>query len=146
MPMAERATARIDLGAITRNCRRLAEELAGGAMLGVVVKADGYGHGAREAAAAALAGGAPMLFVATAMEAADLGSQPVPVVVRGALTADELPVALEAGAEVVVWDEGFLAGVPPGTRVHGKLDTGMGRLGTRDPAEATRMAEAAQER
>jgi len=141
-----RAVATVDRGAIARNCERLRRALAGSTRLGVVVKADGYGHGAREAAAAALAGGAQMLFVATAMEAADLGSQPVPVVVMGALTADELPVALEAGAEVVVWDEGFLAGVPPGTRVHVKLDTGMGRLGTRDPAEATRMAEAAQER
>src|SRR3954467_10321768 len=121
--MPERATARIDLGAIPRNCRRLDEGLSGGALLGVVVKADGYGHGAREAAAAALAGGAQQLFVATAMEAADLGSQPGAGVVRGALAAGELPVAFGAGAEVVVWDEGFLAAVPPGTRVHVKLDT-----------------------
>src|SRR4051795_9611950 len=117
MPMAERATARIDLGAITRNCRRLAEELAGGAMLGVVVKSDGYGHGAREAAAAALAGGAERLFVATAAEALELGEQPVPVVVMGAMTPEELSVALSAGAEVVAWTEAFVAALPSGIRV-----------------------------
>ena len=140
-----RAVATVDRGAIARNCTRLRRELAEPTRLGVVVKADGYGHGAREAAAAALSGGAQQLFVATAEEARQLGTQPVPVVVMGALTADELPVALEAGAEVVVWDEGFVGRVPAGTRVHVKLDTGMGRLGTRDPEEATRIAEAAQE-
>ena len=36
----ERALARIDLGAIERNCARLPRELC------AVVKADGYGHGA----------------------------------------------------------------------------------------------------
>ena len=141
--MAERATARIDLGAITRNCRRLAEELVGGAMLSVVVKADGYGHGAREAAAAALAGGAQRLFVATAREARDLGPQPVPVAVMGALSPEELDVALEAGAEVTAWEPAFAAGLPAGTGVHVKLDTGMGRLGTRSAEQATATADAA---
>ena len=54
----ERALARIDLGAIERNCARLPGELC------AVVKADGYGHGL--VAEAALAGGATWLAVATA--------------------------------------------------------------------------------
>jgi alanine racemase len=140
----ERALARIDLGAITRNCRRLARDLRDGARLGVVVKSDGYGHGAREAAAAALAGGAERLFVATAREAAALGEQPVPVAVMGSLSPEELRIALGAGAEVTAWTHELVAALPAGTRVHVKLDTGMGRLGTRDPAEATAVAEAAE--
>jgi alanine racemase len=57
----------------------------------------------------------------------------------------ELDQALEARADVVAWREDFVAGVAArgGGRVHVKLDTGMGRLGTRDPEEATRVAEAA---
>ena len=61
----------------------------------------------------------------------------------GALTSDELDVALDARAEIVAWREAFVAGDPaPRRRVHVKLDTGMGRLGTRDAAEATRVADA----
>jgi alanine racemase len=142
--VGERALARVELAAITRNCRRLASELTGGAELGVVVKADGYGHGAREVAAAALEGGARRLFVATAREAQQLGAQPVPVAIMGALSPEELAIALEAGAEVTAWTRELVGALPAGTGVHVKLDTGMGRLGTRDPAEATAVAEAAE--
>jgi alanine racemase len=64
----------------------------------------------------------------------------------GALSDEELPVALEAGADVVAWDLGFvgtaraLAGGRP-VRVHVKLDTGMGRLGTRSVVAALDVAE-----
>jgi alanine racemase len=139
-----RALARVDLAAITRNCERLGRELRGGAALGAVVKADGYGHGAAEAARAALAGGATWLFVAAADEA--VGLPDARTVVMGALSDEELPVALGAGAEVVAWTRSFVERLPAGTRVHVKLDTGMGRLGTRDPAEATRVAEVAEAR
>jgi alanine racemase len=142
-----RALARIDLGAIERNCARLAVAAAP-ARLCAVVKADGYGHGAVPAARAALAGGATWLAVATAAEAAELRAAEIeePVLVMGALSDDELDVALEARADVVAWRERFAAAVAErapatGAGVHVKLDTGMGRLGTRDPEEAARVAE-----
>jgi len=67
--MAQRASARIDLGAVERNCARLKATLRESAELCAVVKADGYGHGADACASAALAGGASRLAVATAAEA-----------------------------------------------------------------------------
>ncbi|HWK27712.1 MAG TPA: alanine racemase [Solirubrobacter sp.] len=139
-----RAEARIDTGAIARNAARLAAL----APLCAVVKADGYGHGAAAAGRAALAGGATMLAVATANEARALRAANVdaPLLVLGALSPEELAIALEARAEVVAWREELLDGLPAGTRVHVKLDTGMGRLGTPDPAAATRVAQAAKER
>jgi alanine racemase len=89
--------------------------------------------------------------VATAGEAAGLraGGIEAPVLVMGAISDEELPVALGAGAEVVAWSERFvseLARVTAGrreapVRVHVKLDTGMGRLGTRSPDDAVRVAE-----
>ena len=142
-----RALARVDLGAIERNVARLAA-VAAPAALCAVVKGDGYGHGMVPAARAAQAGGASWLAVATADEARGLRAAGVegPVLVMGALSPEELEVALAARADVVAWREAFVAGLPAGTRVHVKLDSGMGRLGTRDPEEATRVARLAVER
>ena len=52
----------------------------------------------------------------------------------GALSPVELDEALAAEADVVVWSEQMVGAVAQagGGRVHVKLDSGMGRLGTRD--------------
>src|SRR4051794_5388025 len=142
-----RALARVDLAAIERNCARLAA-VAAPAALCAVVKADGYGHGAVPAARAALAGGASRLAVATAAEAAQLRAAGVraPLLVMGALSPSELRVALAAGADVAAWREEFVAALAGAATaevaVHVKLDTGMGRLGTREPDEALTVARA----
>ena len=145
-----RALARVNVAAIERNVGRLRRELRAGTELCAVVKADGYGHGALPAARAALAGGATWLAVATANEAAHLRATGVdgPLLVLGALSPEELDVALSARADVVAWREAFVEAVAArgGGRVHVKLDTGMGRLGTRDSDEATRVAQAAAAR
>jgi alanine racemase len=145
--MAVRALARVNLAAIERNCRRLDEEIGTQTALCAVVKANGYGHGAVPAARAALAGGATWLAVAAAGEAAELRAAGIdaPLLVLGALAADELRVALDAGADVVAWSPSFverlLAGGRTGMRVHLKLDVGMGRLGTRDADELLALGQ-----
>ena len=131
MTAAERAVATVDLGAIERNCARLPKPLC------AVVKADAYGHG--PIAAATLAGGATSLAVAAADEAAELRRQGIdaPILVMGALTGAELRLAVEARADVVAWTEEVAEAAPS---VHVKLDTGMGRLGTKDRELALRLA------
>jgi alanine racemase len=147
---ARRAVARVDLGAIERNCAALAARL-GGAALCAVVKADGYGHGAAACARAAQAGGARWLAVATTDEAVALRADGVQgrILCMGALTSDELEPALRADADLVAWTFPFLEaaaaramsiGAP--ARLHVKLDTGMGRLGTKDPGEARELVDA----
>lgn len=148
----ERAVAHVDLGAIERNCAHLRSLLSRGAELCAVVKADGYGHGDVWCARAALAGGATVLAVATAGEAAELRRHGIsePILVMGALTHEDARTALEAGAEVVAWDADFAraleelarAAAAPPARVHVKLDTGMGRLGTDGTREARALADA----
>ncbi len=145
-----RALARVNLAAIERNCGRLASAAAPAALC-AVVKADGYGHGAVPAARAAQAGGAVWLAVATAAEAAELraGGIEGPLLVLGALSPEELDVALGAGADVACWRVGAAEAISRRAAelelqagVHVKLDTGMGRLGTRDADEAARTAAA----
>jgi alanine racemase len=144
-----RAQARVNLASIERNCARLRTELRGGAALCAVVKADGYGHGMVPSARAALAGGASWLAVASAREVSELreaGLRRERVLVMGALSDIELQEALAADGDVVVWSERYLERIADfgGGRVHVKFDSGMGRLGTRDPGEALRVATAAR--
>lgn len=149
----ERAVARIDAEAVRANCARLKAEL-GEAELCAVVKADGYGHGALACAEAALAGGATRLAVAAATEAEQIGRrlQHVRLLTMGALTAEEVDVAISAGSELAVWREDFRRLVADRARAHGhparihvKHDSGMGRLGNPDGAEVIALARACAE-
>jgi alanine racemase len=147
---APRAQASVNVAALERNCSRLRSELRAGSELCAVVKADGYGHGAADSARAALAGGARWLAVANAQEARELrdaGIDAPPVIVMGALSLPDVREALAANADVVVWSERYVRAVAEagGGRVHVKLDSGMGRLGTRDPGEASRVVAAARD-
>ena len=139
----ERALARVDLGAVARNCTRLTGLLHGGASLCAVVKANGYGHGAVPCAEAALRGGASWLAVATAPEAAELRAAGLDcrVLVMGALTRADLGIALDAEADVVAWTHDLIDWIDRSARVHVKLDSGMGRLGTTDPQEALALSD-----
>jgi alanine racemase len=142
--IGSRAVARINLAAIERNSARL---VAASPVLCAVVKANAYGHGAVECARAAVAGGASWLGVAAATEAQELREAGVAarILVMGALTRAELELALAADADLVAWTDEFLdwTSAAGGGRVHVKLDSGMGRLGTRDAALADALAERA---
>jgi alanine racemase len=116
----------VDLAALRRNCATLLRALSG-AELWAVVKANGYGHGAGDAAGAALNAGATALCVATVPEGLVLRrEQPAArIVVMGPATNREIGQARDARLELVVSSDD----IPPGVRVHVKLDTGMGRWG-----------------
>jgi alanine racemase len=125
----------IDLGALRRNATALVKA-AGGAELWAVVKADAYGHGARDCARAALEGGAQALCVATAKEGAALRAELVEahILVLGPLAEADEHMAREAGLEVAV----STSRLPEGLSVHVKVDTGMGRFGM-SPEEAAQI-------
>ncbi|HEX6389595.1 MAG TPA: alanine racemase [Solirubrobacteraceae bacterium] len=147
--MTQRALATVDVAAIAANVARLRRELEDGVRLCAVVKADAYGHGVAHAVAGTREGGAHWLATATAVEAAEVREIAGPnprILVLGVTTREEAGIALDADADLTVWDEGFLASLPSSARVHVKLDSGMGRLGTRDADLATRLADSAAER
>jgi alanine racemase len=118
----------IDLRALRRNAARL-REAAGPSELWAVVKADAYGHGAADAARAALEAGASALCVATVHEGAAL-RPPFPgvrILVMAPLAEGEDALAREARLEVAL----SRPHIPDGLDVHLKVDTGMGRWGMR---------------
>jgi alanine racemase len=116
----------IDLAALRRNVRRLLAVL-GGSELWAVVKANAYGHGAADVAGAALGAGATGLCVATVSEGLALRREhtTVRIIVMGPATNREVGLARDARLELVL----STTDVPPGVRVHLKVDTGMGRWG-----------------
>jgi alanine racemase len=133
----ERAHARIDLGAVAHNVRRVVEA-AGTSRVMAVVKADAYGHGAVACARTATQAGATSLGVHTVAEAEQLRAHglAVPVLVMGPLIGPEWGRSAAAGVEVVAWTpEGVRAAAEAGVGgVHLELDSGMGRLGARPEA------------
>jgi alanine racemase len=116
----------IDLGALRRNARRLRAAL-GDAQLWAVVKADGYGHGAVDAAGAALGSGATALCVATVPEGLALRREypTARILVMGPASGREVAWAREAALELAIGS----GELPEGVRIHLKVDTGMGRWG-----------------
>jgi alanine racemase len=145
--------ARVDVSAIAANVKRLREELTGGAELCAVVKADGYGHGIAQTAAAAVHGGATRLAVVTSAEAALLAKLElgVPIVLLAPVPEDDLVAAVATGAEMTAWTPAAIAAIDSaatmlGTAVnlHVKLDTGMGRFGAKTEQEAMSALAAAK--
>jgi alanine racemase len=150
----ERAVAHIDVGALERNVARIREVVGADTRICAVVKANAYGHGDTWCAKAALAGGAEWLAVAAAAEAVEIRRHGIeaPLLIMGALTAEDARIALEAPADVVAWEPefaGYLAATADKSgvtgRVHVKLDSGMGRLGTKDPEQALAVAKIVDE-
>ncbi|TGQ67699.1 MAG: alanine racemase [Mesorhizobium sp.] len=138
----------IDLGAIRQNYRRLKARL-GGVRCAGVVKADGYGLGAREVAAALQDEGCDIFFVALLAEGLDLrkavGAGPDIYVLNGLPPGSE-PEAVAAGLCAVINSTGQLKAWRDAARSAGRelpaaiqVDSGMSRLGMA-PAEVETVA------
>ena len=150
-PTLRRAWVEIDLQALRRNFRRLAEHVAPAKIL-AVVKADAYGHGAVAVARAlelegsgAIAG----LAVATAEEAIELREAGVEarILVLSPLPPDAAPALRKYQLTPVISSveslgalKAFSKGCGWVAPLHLKFDTGMTRLGI-DSREASSLFE-----
>lgn len=134
------ATAVISTAALTANFRLVRGLLAPGTEIMAVIKADAYGHGAPRVARELEAAGASSFAVATAHEllaVREAGVSGDLLMLTPAL--HEIGQLLAADAMFMLADKASLerlraAGAPKGTRVHLKVDTGMGRLGVPESA------------
>jgi len=141
--------AEIDLGAVRHNVallRRMVEP----ATVCVVVKADGYGHGAVHVAGAALEGGAGWLAVALVEEGIALRRAGIeaPVLVLSEPPADAMADVVDAGLRPTVYTRAGVRALAEAAAAahrvagaHVKVDTGMHRVGV-DPADAAEIVGA----
>jgi alanine racemase len=131
----------IDLAALTANLRQFRHMVGSTPIMGVV-KSDAYGHGLSAVGKALEKGGIDYLGVAFIHEAILLreGGVRLPIVIlcgirtreesRQVIDKDLIPVLFDLSAAEILSDESRRQGRK--TRIHVKVDTGMGRLGVAD--------------
>ena len=134
----------VDLGAVYHNVVEEKSRLQDGQELFAVVKANAYGHGLVQVAQAAKQAGATGFCVAlidegVALRAAGLTE---PILILGVNSPLEAVFMAQNYLSVAVGDVKFLQDAAPSLKqaglklkVHLALDTGMGRIGFRSPAE-----------
>ena len=143
--MIRPTVARVDLGAITRNFRRIIEYLARERperppQAIAVVKANAYGHGAGQVARALEDAGADLLACADIEEGAALRAAGVQadILIFGALSVSDLDGLFDCALTPTISTPGAARAVQAAAAkykrrlpYHLKIDTGMNRLGFR---------------
>jgi alanine racemase len=139
--------ARIDLGAIRSNIATLRSAVSPAALM-VVVKAEGYGHGAIEAAKAAVDAGTDWLGVVDLAEALALREAGITIPILAWLHAEDadFTAAVAANIDVGVSSLGQLerAAATGGlAQIQIKVDTGLSRNGVEERESAALFERAA---
>ena len=141
MPMPVSTWVEVDLDRFAFNLRSVRERIGASSGTLLVVKADAYGHGAVEIAAAAEGEAVALLGVATLHEGIQLrqAGSSLPIVVLSPLLMTEIDEAVAHELDPTVHDLEFAAALsaasrPAGRplRCHVEVDTGMGRTGVRE--------------
>jgi alanine racemase len=141
--------AEVNLANLRHNLRVM-QRSAGGAEVWAVLKADGYGHGAKGVARTLERAGATGICVALLEEGIELREAGirVPILITGGyfgrafgevLRHSLTPVLHDPAQVEALADEVRYSGAEP-ANVHVKIDTGMSRLGVL-PREVPKMAE-----
>ncbi len=130
--------AEIDLNAYAHNIRELRRATQSQARLMAVVKANGYGHGAKEIARTALQNGAEFLGVARLHEAVELrqAGLEAPILILGYSSPDSATTLIDYDLAQTVYSPTTAQALSKQAarqgkkiNVHIKVDSGMGRLG-----------------
>ena len=142
-PFAYRSWVEISLQQIADNFRAVCDVVGPGVEVMPVVKADAYRHGAVEVSRALAAAGAHWLAVSNVEEGAILRDRGIAT--RILVMADFLPAeraglldykltpVIHSLSDIAEWDR-VAAARGETADYHLKIDSGMGRLGTRAPA------------
>ena len=139
---------KIDLDAVRHNFRKVRERVGGKTAVLTVVKADAYGHGAVRVSRALLHEGAAMLGVAIPEEGEALRKEGIEadILVLSGTNPAGAEADVRLGLIQTVYSEECVRILESAcekeektARVHVKLDTGMGRIGVRNPDELKKL-------
>jgi alanine racemase len=128
----------VDLDRFAANLQAIRRHVGPGREVLLVAKADAYGHGAADMAAAAEREGVTQLGVATLLEGMQLrrAGAKLPIMAMSPLLAGEIPEAVQHAIDPSVCDLDFARALSDeavqaqrAVRFHVEIDTGMGRTG-----------------
>ena len=148
--MYETTWAEIDLGALGRNIRKAKEQLSSSSSLCGIIKADGYGHGALQAARVYQQEGVHFFGVANLREALELRSGGIQseILVLGWTPPEGFKAAMLENVSLTVFSNRDLAALAAEAKnfgkrakVHLKMETGMNRLGAAWEGEILALAK-----
>ena len=139
--------AEISLDAVKHNIKAFRNVLPNSTRIMAVVKANAYGHGAVQVSVEAIRAGAEYLGVASLDEALQLRDAGItaPIFVLGYTPPSGIEPAVDNDITIAIYSEDVLKAIedrasvvdkPKPLKVHIKLDTGMGRIGLIEEAEA----------
>lgn len=140
----------ISLDNVENNIKNFKKLLSSDTALMAVVKADGYGHGAKEIAETAIKAGATYLAVAFLDEAVVLRKAgfSIPILVLGytSLDTETIEKAIDYGLTLTVYSKEAVESIQQLAdqkkkvcRIHLKIDSGMNRIGVRTAEEALQV-------
>jgi len=126
--------AEIDLEAIRKNYRSIQRAVTTGVHIMVVVKANAYGHGSIQVSRALEKENVSYLGVATLDEAIKLRKAQIkaPILILGSIFPHEVKAAVKNNITLTLCNNELLQALNKSkvrTKVHIKVDTGMGRIG-----------------
>ncbi|MFV0416782.1 MAG: alanine racemase [Chthoniobacterales bacterium] len=156
LPTQRRSWVEVDLSALRHNVRTLRKHLkkSGTPAFIAIIKANAYGHGAARIATE-LAPHVDAFGVATVQEALEISSCKKDVLLLGPTVEENLQEAFAAGIIFTISNRSELQHLiaqhsatpsPPPLRVHLKVDTGMGRVGSHPGDFSDLLSAAAQEK
>jgi alanine racemase len=139
--MSRPVWAEIDLDRLGHNMREVRKVVGKEKLVTAVIKADGYGHGARIIAQTLLDHGADRFAVATFSEALELKKYypEVPTMVLGYTREEDFELAEKKGIILTIFNyeqAKRISDYHRSLKVHVKINSGMNRLGFRSDDDA----------
>ncbi|MGI5892120.1 MAG: alanine racemase [Bacillota bacterium] len=136
--IAAPAWVEVDLAAIAHNIKQIRAKVGPQIKIMGIIKANAYGHGAKEVAHTILRNGADRLGVANLYEGVGLRMAGIvaPVMIMGYIVPDEVDTAIKYNITQMVYTYEMAQNISQRAvakgqtaTIHIKIDTGMGRIG-----------------